>query len=96
MKYPWYGVTSDFFGEVSWGPRNEGFFDTPEEAKQKFDSIELDDSHKAVVVYEFYEDSCNVLFHKERKLILPAPERMGRAKYIPMKDCQRLIKEGKL
>ena len=96
MKYPWYGVTSDFFGGIHWAPRHEGCFDTPEEAKAKFDSVELDDYHKGVFVYEFYEDSCKTIFQKERKLTHPTPERMGRAKYIPLKDCQRLLKEGKL
>lgn len=96
MKYPWYGVISDLFNGVSWGPYHEGIFYTPEEAKQKFDLIELDKDHKGVFVYEFYEDSCNVLFSKERKLKLPTPETMGRAKYIPLKECAKLAREGKL
>lgn len=81
MKYPWYGVVSDFFDGIHYGPRDEGTFETLEAAKEKFDSIALDDQHKGVAVYEFYENSCKTMYEKERELNLPTPETMGRVHY---------------
>lgn len=83
MKYPYYGVVSNFFGGIFYGPHDEGGFDTLEEAKARFDSIELDEQHAGVYVYEMHEYSAKTLFSKERELKQPTPETMGRAKYVP-------------
>lgn len=85
MKYPWYGVDSKFFGGVFWGPRDEGVFDNFEDAKARYDELELDDLHAEVSLTEFYENSCKVLYVKERKLKQPTPETMGRVKYVSIK-----------
>lgn len=85
MKYPWYAVGSRYFGGIYWGGITEGIFDTLEEAKACYDSVELDDLHCQVYVVEFYEDSCERILLKERKLNQPTPETMGRAKYISIR-----------
>lgn len=82
QKYPWYGVVSDFFDGIHYGPRSEGdSFATLDEAKELFDSIELDDTRKGVFVYEFHENSCKLVYEKKRELKQPTPETMGRAKH---------------
>lgn len=85
MKYPWYGVDSKFFGGIYWSPRDEGVFDSLEEAKERYDSIDLDELHAEVTLTEFHENSCKVLYSKSRELKQPTPETMGRAKYTAKK-----------
>ena len=86
IKYPFYGVVSRFFGGIFYGPSFEGTFYDLDEAKACYDSIELDDKHISVDLSVFYENHCETLFIKERKLNLPTKETMGRAKYISRKE----------
>ena len=85
MRYPWYGVDSKFFGGVYWAPRDEGVFDNLEDAKARYDEVELDDLHAEVTLTEFHENSCKILYSKSRELKQPTPETMGRVHYISRK-----------